>query len=138
MGDGHEPAAEEPAKVRLDKWLWAARLFKTRSAAAAAVVGGKVQVNGERAKPARIVRRGDTVRVRKGPYDFQLVVRDLSEHRGPAPVAQALYEETAESQTARTAVAAELHRCLPAPLGWRGRPTKRDRRRLVKLRPDKE
>jgi ribosome-associated heat shock protein Hsp15 len=127
-------ASAPAAPVRLDRWLWAARWFKTRSQASVAVHGGKVQVNGERAKPARLVRVGDEVRVRKGPFEFHLVVRGLSEHRGPALAAQALYEETAASQAARAAVAAEL-KALPAPLPQlRGRPTKRDRRQLARLR----
>jgi ribosome-associated heat shock protein Hsp15 len=133
---GGESAGRE--KARLDKWLWAARLFKTRSLAAAAVTGGKVQVNGARSKPARIMRLGDEVRVRKGPYEFQLVVRGLSERRGSAAAAQALYEESAASQAARAAIAAEL-RDIPKPMPqWRGRPTKRDRRQLVRLRPERD
>jgi ribosome-associated heat shock protein Hsp15 len=124
--------------VRLDKWLWAARFYKTRSQAAEAIGGGKVHVNGEAAKPAKLVRRGDDVRVRRGPYEFLLKVLALSERRGPAPVAAALYEETDASKAARAAIAAEL-RDLPKPLPQlRGRPTKRDRRQLLKVRPDKE
>jgi ribosome-associated heat shock protein Hsp15 len=119
--------------VRLDRWLWAARWYKTRSQAAAAVNGGHVQVAGERAKPARPVRVGDEVHLRKGPYEFQLVVRGLAEQRGPAAVAQTLFEETEASKAARAVVAAEL-KAMPSPLpGLHGRPTKRDRRQLAKL-----
>jgi ribosome-associated heat shock protein Hsp15 len=125
--------SESGGRVRLDRWLWAARWYKTRSQAASAITGGHVQVAGERAKPARPVHVGDEVRVRKGPYEFHVVVRGLSEQRGPASAAQALFEETETSKAARAVVAAEL-RAMPAPLpGLRGRPTKRDRRQLSKL-----
>ena len=124
---------EHPGRVRLDRWLWAARWYKTRSQATTAINGGHVQVAGERAKAARPMRVGDEVRLRKGPYEFTLVVRGLSEVRGPAAVAQALFEETEESKAARAVVAAEL-KAMPAPLpGLHGRPTKRDRRQLAKL-----
>src|SRR4249919_4309330 len=86
-----------PSKVRLDKWLWAARFFKTRSLAAEAVAGGKVLVSGDRAKPAKLLQSGDEVRVRLGPYEHTIHVRALSERRGPATVAATLYEETADS-----------------------------------------
>jgi ribosome-associated heat shock protein Hsp15 len=124
---------ERGERVRLDRWLWAARWYKTRSQATAAIDGGHVQVAGERAKAARPVRLGDEVRIRKGPYEFHLVVRGLADVRGSATVAQALYEETEASKAARAAVAAEL-KAMPAPLpGLRGRPTKRDRRQLARL-----
>ena len=124
---------EHAERIRLDRWLWAARWYKTRSQATVAIDGGHVQVAGERAKAARPVRVGDEVRIRKGPYEFHVIVRGLSDVRGPASVAQALYEETDASKAARAVVAAEL-KALPAPLpGLRGRPTKRDRRRLSKL-----
>jgi ribosome-associated heat shock protein Hsp15 len=124
---------EHAGRVRLDRWLWAARWYKTRSQATAAITGGHVQVAGERAKAARPVRLGDEVRLRRGPYEFRIVVRGLSEQRGPASVAQTLFEETEESKAARAVVAAEL-KAMPAPLpGLHGRPTKRDRRQLAKL-----
>src|SRR5262245_34722056 len=88
-------------RVRIDKWLWAARFFKTRSLASEAVTGGKVEVNGEGAKPAKLVKVGDTVRLRAGPYEHVLVVRALGERRGSTAAAQALYDETAESRAAR-------------------------------------
>lgn len=116
--------------ARLDRWLWAARFFKTRSLATAAVAGGKVQVNGERAKPAKGVRVGDHLRIRIGPYEHQGVVRGLSERRGPARVAADLWDETAESRTARQRLA-EQHRIAPTThYEGKGRPTKRDRRRI--------
>ena len=89
-------------ETRVDRWLWAARWFKTRSQAAQAIAGGKIRVNGERPKRARVIGIGDEVRVRKGPYEFHVVVRALGEERGPAPVARALYQETAPSAEARS------------------------------------
>src|SRR4051812_493890 len=90
-------------QVRIDKWLWAARFFKTRSLATDAVLGGHVQVNGARVKPAKDVRVGDTLEVRIGTVQWSLVVAGLSDKRGPASVARTLYEETAESAAAREA-----------------------------------
>jgi len=118
--------------VRLDKWLWAARFFKTRSLATEAVAGGKVDLNGERAKPARAVKPGDRVRLRLGPYEHILIVRALGERRGPAAAAAALYEETEESLAARARLATQL-RMAPAAFVYeeKGRPTKKDRRDLA-------
>lgn len=120
--------------VRIDKWLWAARLFKTRSLASKAVVGGRVHVNGARVKPAREVRAGDTVDATIGGLTRTLRVRATSDRRGPAQVATALYEETSESIAAREQDARErrLARPLGADLG--ARPTKLERRRLEALR----
>jgi ribosome-associated heat shock protein Hsp15 len=120
-----------PDRVRLDKWLWAARFFKTRSQASEAVDGGKVELNGGRAKPAKEVRVGDELRIRLGPYEHHVVVRGLSDKRGPASVAQALFEETAESIAAREKLR-EDHRLAPALFVYeeKGRPTKKDRRAL--------
>jgi ribosome-associated heat shock protein Hsp15 len=117
--------------VRIDKWLWAARFYKTRSAATDAVAGGRVHVGGVRVKPSREVRVGETVEITLGPVRRTVVVADLAERRGPASVAQTLYAETAESVAAREAVAAE--RRLAAPI-FGARPTKLDRRRLDALR----
>ena len=120
--------------VRLDKWLWAARFFKTRSLATEAVAGGKVDVNGERAKPAKAVRPGDEVRLRVGPYEHILIVRELGERRGSASVAASLYEETDASRAERERLAAQLRL---APSGFvyenKGRPTKKDRRDLSRF-----
>jgi ribosome-associated heat shock protein Hsp15 len=120
--------------VRLDKWLWAARFFKTRSLATEAVTGGKVDVNGERAKPAKLVRPGDEIRLRVGPYEHILIVRELGERRGPASVAASLYEETEASRAERERLAAQLRL---APSGFvyenKGRPTKKDRRDLSRF-----
>lgn len=121
--------------MRLDKWLWAARFFKTRSLASDAIGGGKIVVNGERVKPAKLIQPGDEVRVKLGPYEHVLLVRGLSERRGPASVAVTLYEETAESRAVREKLAEQL-RMAPAAFVYqeKGRPTKRDRRELESFR----
>jgi ribosome-associated heat shock protein Hsp15 len=121
-------------RVRVDKWLWAARFFKTRSAATEAVLGGLVHVGGERVKPSRDLRAGDTVEVRSGNTRRTVVVRGLAQRRGPASAAAALYDETPESVAERERHAAErrLARPLGADLG--ARPTKQARRRLDALR----
>lgn len=119
-------------RLRLDKWLWAARLYKTRALAAEEIARGRVTVNSQAAKPARDVHVGDRLEVRQGPSSRVLLVRGLSAVRGPAPVAQLLYEETAESRAAREAQAAERRLGVePADALTQGRPTKRDRRQLV-------
>lgn len=120
-------------KVRLDRWLWAARWFKTRALAATAIAGGKIRVNGERPKRARLIGLGDEVRVRKGPFEFHLEVRGLSETRGPANVAQALYQETAASQEARALLSLRLKAQPQITYTGKGRPTKRDRRAIERL-----
>jgi ribosome-associated heat shock protein Hsp15 len=119
-------------RVRIDKWLWAARFYKTRSQATEAVDGGKVEVNGARAKPAKEVRAGDELRIRLGPYEHLVVIRGLSDRRGPASVARTLYEETPESVAAREKLREE-HRLAPAMFVYeeKGRPTKKDRRALA-------
>ena len=125
-------------RVRVDKWLWAARFFKTRSLAADAIGGGKVLVAGERVKPATLLQIGDEVRLRMGPYENVIIVRAVSERRGPATVAATLYEETAQSQAARTKLAEQL-RMAPAAFVFedKGRPTKRDRREIERLRDER-
>jgi len=125
-------------RVRLDKWLWAARFFKTRSLASEAIGSGKILVNGDRPKPAKLLQEGDEVSVRLGPYHHVVVVRGLSERRGPATVAATLYEETAESLSAREKLADQL-RMAPAAFVFEegGRPTKKDRRDIGKVRGDR-
>jgi ribosome-associated heat shock protein Hsp15 len=120
--------------VRVDKWLWAARFFKTRGLATEAVLGGHVQVNGARVKPAKEVHVGDTVQVRIAVTERTVEVRGLSDKRGSATVAATLYEETEESRARREEQA--MQRRLAQPLGadLGGRPTKQDRRRLEALR----
>ena len=120
--------------MRIDKWLWAARFFKTRSIAARACELGRVQSNHQPVKPAREVRVGDMLQVTTDSGDFHVKVLELSETRGPAAVAQKLYEETLESREARLKAAAErkaLGDFAPAPIG---RPSKRDRRRIIQFR----
>lgn len=121
--------------MRLDKWLWAARFYKTRTLASEEIGKGRVQINGLEAKPAREIKAGDTVALRQGPVTRTVQVRGLSQQRGSAPVAQQLYEETAESLRLREA-AAEQRRLNSEPAGSmeQGRPTKRDRRSLDKTR----
>jgi ribosome-associated heat shock protein Hsp15 len=122
--------------VRLDKWLWAARFYKTRSLATAAINAGEVRIDRERVKPAREVRPGEALQIRRGDDVVEVVVRELSTVRGPAPVAQRLYEETDESRRHREE-AAERRRVAREPaLDLRGRPTKRDARTLRRLRGD--
>jgi len=131
------PSEPTAGRVRIDKWLWAARFFKTRSLAAEAVAAGKVEVNEERVKPAKLVQLGDSVSVRLGPYLHVVHVRGLSERRGPASVAATLYEETAESAAARARLAEQL-RLAPAAFVYeeKGRPTKRDRREIDRFRDE--
>src|SRR3990172_445592 len=124
-------------KLRIDKWLWAARFFKTRSLAADAVECGKVQVNDVRVKPAKAITVGDTLTIRLGPYQHVVEVLALSDRRGPAPEAQKLYRETEESRLQREALATEL-RAQPKPAFPGRRPTKRDRRAIEKLRNSRE
>lgn len=117
--------------MRIDKWLWAARFFKTRSLAVQAVDSGKVSLNGERCKPAKEIHPGDALRVRAGESEWQVIVRELSDRRGPAGAAQKLYEETADSRIRREEQAA-LRKLAGEPAREiRGRPTKRNRRLLA-------
>ncbi len=124
----------DDGRVRLDKWLWAARFFKTRSLAGEAIAGGKVQVNGDRAKRARPLHLGDEVRVRLGVYEHLVVVRALSDRRGPASTAAELYEERPESRAAREAMALQLKSLHAAFIPEKGRPTKRDRREIARVK----
>ena len=119
-------------KVRLDKWLWAARFFKTRSQSAEEIGKGRVSVNGQAAKASREVRLGDRVEFRQGIVARTIVVKGVSEQRGGAPVAQTLFEETPESIERRTQQALERKMNAEPSLGIeQGRPTKRDRRKLA-------
>ncbi len=124
--------------LRIDKWLWAARFYKTRSLAAEEIGKNRVQVNGQDAKPAREVRAGDRVRLRQGQVEREVVVRGISAMRGPAPVAQQLYEETPESLARREAAAQQRRVAAePALSIEQGRPTKRDRRQMDKAWNDR-
>ncbi len=121
-----------PPTVRLDKWLWAARFYKTRSLATQEIDKGRIQVNGQVAKPSRDVKPGDLIEIRQGPVVRAIEVRALSNMRGAAPVAQGLYAETPDS-VARREEAARQRRETPEPALAidQGRPTKRDRRQLA-------
>ena len=121
---------EHADSVRIDKWLWAARFFKTRSMATDAVEAGKVKLDGARVKPARSIRIGDRIDVDNGSTQWEVVVTGLAEQRGSAAIAQTLYRETEESVADR-AKASETRRYVQDPAAQiKGRPTKRDRRRL--------
>jgi len=117
-------------KMRLDKWLWAARFFKTRSLATQAIDNGRVKLNGERVKPAREVKPGDRLDVHVGDADWTLTVRALAMQRGPAPVAQALYEEDPASRARRQQQLQDRTLAGSPEAAIKGRPTKRDRRRI--------
>lgn len=126
--------SDSSRKVRIDRWLWAARFFKTRSLAAKAVAGGKVQVNGRRAKPASPIEAGDRVRIQKGVYECAVVVARASERRGPAAEAARLYDETPESVQARERLAL-LRRSEPTfEFRDKGKPSKKQRRQLRRLK----
>jgi ribosome-associated heat shock protein Hsp15 len=122
-----------PESVRLDKWLWAARFYKTRALAVEAIDGGKVELNDDKAKRSKAVRVGDRIRLRLGPYEWRLIVRSLSERRGPATEAQQLYEEEVEGKAAREKHAAQLKAAHQAHPPAKGRPTKKDRRAMEKF-----
>jgi len=129
---GGEPVAAP--SIRIDKWLWIARFFKTRSSAAQAVSGGHVHVRGERVKPARKVHTGDLLRIRRGPVEWEVTVRGVAARRGPASEARELYEESEASIDRRTRAAQE--RRLATENGYRsvGRPNRRERRDLERLK----
>jgi ribosome-associated heat shock protein Hsp15 len=116
--------------VRIDKWLWAARFFKTRSLATDAVDGGKVRLNGDRVKPARGVKVGDRLKIDNGSTEWEVVVRELAEKRGSATIAQTLYAETEESITMRQEKSEQRKFFREPSSDIKGRPTKRDRRHL--------
>lgn len=119
--------------VRIDKWLWAGRFFKTRSLASDAVSGGKVKLNGAAAKPAREVKPGDRLEIHNGDTRWEVIVQALSEKRGPAPEARLLYEETTESIAAREAEQQRRKFTIEPAADLHGRPTKRDRRQLQRF-----
>ena len=128
---GDDPALET---LRIDKWLWAARFFKTRSLAAKAVSGGLVQVAEQRVKASRRLRRGETVHIRRGAQAWDVVAKGLREQRRPAPEAQTLYEETPESIERRTSEQARREQAQLRRARAQGRPTKRERRELARWR----
>jgi ribosome-associated heat shock protein Hsp15 len=120
-------------KVRLDKWLWAARFFKTRSAATEAVLGGKIEVNGDAAKPSRLIQPGDMIRVRIAPDEWHLAVTATADRRGSAEAAARLFAETDASRIARERLREQL-RLAPNPDFGAGKPTRKDRRALQRWR----
>lgn len=120
--------------MRIDKWLWAARFFKTRSLAARACELGRISLGGQPIKPAREVHAGDRLLVKNDSGDFQIDVLGLSEMRGPASVAQLLYRETDEGRDSRLLLAAQRRAMLPTEMGREGKPSKRDRREIARLR----
>jgi len=128
-GDGAPPRSE-----RLDRWLWAARFFKTRALAAQAVAGGKVELHGHKPKPAKPVHPGNVIRLRLGPYEYLLTVRALSERRGPATEAAKLYVEDAAGKTRRERLA-EQHRLASIAFAHgEGKPSKKERREIGRLK----
>ena len=127
-------AETEGSHIRIDKWLWAARFFKTRSLAAETVAGGKVKVNGERVKAARAVRLDDELSIHVGPYEYAVRVLVLSGRRGPAPEAALLYAESVQSKAAREQLAARLSAERIYDSREKGRPTKRARRQIIRFK----
>lgn len=121
-------------KIRIDKWLWAARFFKTRSLAIEAIDSGKVLVNEERVKPAKTIDVGNLIAIRLGPYTFVVEVLGLSDKRGPSPQAQKLYKETEESIKQREALAFERKAQAQVVQQGEGRPTKKDRRDIERFK----
>ncbi len=122
------------SSLRLDKWLWAARFFKTRSAARDAVSGGKVHLNGNRAKPGRSLNVGDELRIQRGEEEFVITIVELSGRRGPAPVARALYDESEESRLKREQQAEQRNLERQQHAARERRPDKRQRRRLIRFK----
>ena len=130
----NKPSGSPPAdSQRLDKWLWAARFYKTRNLAIDAINGGKVHVDGQRVKPARSLRRGSEVRIRKGPLEFTVIVHNLCAQRRPASEAALLYQETEESRARREALAEQRRLAATRHERGTGRPSKKDRRQLGKM-----
>jgi ribosome-associated heat shock protein Hsp15 len=136
MARPHDAGHDDDDVARLDKWLWAARFFKTRALAVEAIAGGKVELNGEKPKRAKPLKLGDELRIRLGPYVHHVVVRQLGTRRGPAAVAQLLYEETEASRQERERLAERLRAAPPDFFFEKGRPTKKDRRELRRYKGD--
>jgi ribosome-associated heat shock protein Hsp15 len=132
--DNNRKAASDLTEIRLDRWLWAARFFKTRGLAAEAVAGGRVRLNDARTKPAKVIRIGDTVDIQRGELTTVVIVRALAVQRRPASEAALLYEETMESQRARAAYVEKRRDAAQSRLGRLGRPSKQARRESIRLR----
>jgi ribosome-associated heat shock protein Hsp15 len=133
-----DPVAPAGDQVRLDKWLWAARFYKSRGLAADAVDSGKVQVNGERVKRAKQVHLRDEIRVRHGPYEYIVTITGIADRRGSAAAAALLYVETEESKVARVQIADHMKSMHVETRYGSGRPTKRDRRQIDEFRDKRE
>jgi len=133
-GRGTPPFGGAADAVRLDKWLWAARFFKTRGLAADAVTGGKVEVNGQKPKPAKTVHPGDVVRIRLGPYEHLVTVKALSERRGPAAAAAKLYEEDPASRARRERLAEQHRIAATAFAHGEGKPSRQEREVVRRLK----
>ena len=127
-------AAQTPDAVRLDKWLWAARWFKTRSVATEAIDGGKVHVDGIRVKRSKLIHVGDELRITKPPFEFTVEVTGLSEHRRSASLAQTLYREHEESVAKRETLSEQMRHAPAITYKGKGRPTKKDRRRIDRFK----
>jgi len=127
---------EMNSPARIDKWLWAARFFKTRSVAREAISGGKVHLNGYRVKPGRALKPGDSLRIQRGEEEYTINIVELSTRRGPATVAQTLYEETEESRNQRERLATQRKLEREQSTKRERRPDKRQRRRLVRFKQD--
>lgn len=126
--------SDESSRLRLDKWLWAARFYKTRALAADAIESGRIEVNDYRSKRSKLVQAGDRVRIRIGPYEHLVTVRAVSGKRGSATIAAILYEEEVESRKAREVMAVHM-KAMRANTGYEsGRPTKKDRRDIEKIK----
>lgn len=124
---------ESSRNIRLDKWLWAARFFKTRALAAEAVTGGKVHLNDSRVKPAKVVHLDDELKIRRGSYEWIVIVRGLKEKRGPASQAQLLYEETEKSKQGREVLAVQLRALGTHRPSLKGHPSKKARREITRF-----
>ncbi len=124
---------EAGGHARIDKWLWAARFFKTRALAAEAVAGGRVHLNGARAKPGKLVHIGDQVSVRRGPYEWVVIIREITKLRGSAAQAALSYEETEQSKEKREKLAEQIKAQGFHRLGPESRPTKKDRREIMRV-----
>jgi ribosome-associated heat shock protein Hsp15 len=124
-----------PGEIRIDKWLWAARFFKTRSAATKAVSGGKVHLGGQRVKAAKTVRVGDVLRIHRGPFEYAVTVESITAQRRPAPEARLLYSESEESVAKREQLRIQLAAAGPARSENRavGRPNKKQRRQIIRF-----
>ena len=124
---------ESEGDIRIDKWLWAARFFKTRALAAEAVAGGKVHLNSADVKPGRVIRVGDEVRIRRGSYEWVVIVRGLGKRRGPVSQAESQYEETEQSKQNRETLAAQIRAQGARQFGQKGRPSKKARRKIIRF-----